>query len=185
MTSILTGVVASGKSGHLSSPLTSAMEPLLTYSPAGQNAFSFTNIPQGYQHLQVRMSGGISSGPVGVLLKINGDTGGTDYSYHGMVGNGSTATGENSTSQPYGQNILYWNSSSAGIVDFLDYTSTVKNKVTRGIFGWDSNGSGFIIQGSDMWFPTTPAPITSLTFQIGNGSYTFTTGTQFTLYGVK
>ena len=176
------GIVASGKLGHLSVP--NNYTSIATISPSGLNSFSFNSIPQTYTHLQVRMSGGISSGPVGVTLRMNGDSG-ANYSYHAIGGTGTSAYAENSINQTVGQNILYWNSYSAGIVDILDYTSTNKNKVTRGLFGWDSNGSGYIIEGSDMWYPSTPTAVTSLTFTIGNGSYTFTSGTTFALYGVK
>jgi hypothetical protein len=75
-----------------------------------------------------------------------------------------------------------FNSWDTGTTDFLDYTSTTKNKTIRSLLGQDNNGSGYIQFQSDLWINT--AAITSLTILSTGGDY-INQYSQFALYGIK
>jgi hypothetical protein len=158
------------------------MEPIATTllgSAAG--SITFSNIPQGYKHLQIRGIGLYSSTVTSALFRFNGDTG-TNYAYHELYGDGSTASSGPATSVTYGilgplNNVQF----SGYVVDILDYTNTNKYKTVRSLSGVDKNGSGNIAFNSSLWL--NAAAITSIS--LFPYSANFATNTRFSLYGIK
>ena len=161
----------------------------VTVGAGGQSSITFSSIPSTYKHLQIR---GISRYSVsnfwskiiisGVAM-TNGGTSSSNYYYHRLGGDGAspfTDTGGLNrflTSQgATGANIF-----SAHIFDFLDYTDTNKNKVTRILEGFDLNGSGAINFQSANFLNTGAITSISITPDSGN----FAQYTQLALYGIK
>jgi len=149
---------------------------------------TFSNIPQGYKHLQVRILARDNRAVTfdNLIIQANGDTG-SNYSDHFIYGDGAsvgsgggasvpdsrvgTITGSSTTASVFGANVI----------DILDYTNTNKYKTVRGLTGADANGSGQTVFRSNLWLNT--AAITSLTFTPGGGS--FVQYSRFSLYGIK
>lgn len=105
----------------------------------------FSSIPQTYKHLQVRAT--INSvGAWWLVTRINGNTTAANYTSRGSYTNGSTIStmnlgaggggGYTYTSLIEGDGIL------TSVIDYVDYTSTSKNKNIRALWGSDRNGSG-------------------------------------------
>ena len=70
-----------------------------------------------------------------------------------------------------------------GVLDFIDYASTTKNKTIKIFTGYETNGTitDRVSLESASWMST--AAMTSFTINTnGNG---FTTSTTFSLYGIK
>jgi hypothetical protein len=152
------------------------------------SSITFTSIPNTATHLQIRWlaRGTAVSGSDVISLSVNSDTG-SNYAFHRLYGDGSSANGNGYSSQTYiiggdmpaataGSNMF-----AAGCMDILDYADTNKYKTTRLLDGRDQNGSGFIWFNSGLWQNTNA--ITSLTFTAQNGSYA--QYSSFALYGVK
>ena len=200
MTSILTGIFASQISGHLFTP-TGAMDALATVTPSGSTGtVTFSNIPQTYTHLQLRIQARGTSAAGGyytsVSTTLNGDTTAGNYYWHYLGGNGSgmlasAGSGYSNNSLiniPNGTNTA--NVFAGGVIDILDYTSTNKYKTLRSLNGADlNNGSGFpnsgaIFLASMIWSST--AGVTSITFTADpTYSTNFAAGSSFALYGIK
>ena len=184
--------------GIIASSFRSAAGPVGAYDslatvtvPSGGSAsITFTGIPTGYKHLQLRWiarstaTGGDSASTL--RMKLNNSSG--TYRSHGLVGTGSSASaGDSPTST--GDWIYYAipnDSVSAsmygvGVIDILDYASTSKNKVSRMLAGFDKNGGGQVSLQSHLWVDTTA--ITSLEFSLATGN--FKEYSQFALYGEK
>ena len=91
------------KQGNLTAPGDvdpGAMIPIATVNGTGSSStLTFSSIPQNYEHLQIR---GIAS--VGdmddVIIQFNSDTG-SNYSWHMIVGNGSSVAAYSGTSTTY------------------------------------------------------------------------------------
>jgi len=163
----------------------------VTVGSAGASSIEFTNIPQNYTHLQVRLltKNSSASGTSYWYLLMNGDTG-FSYSNHQIYGNGTTAAGPDLTSSSggyagWGPAITPGTSDSniyaSSVVDILDYTNTNKNTTIRGLHGYDANGSGTISLISTLWLNT--AAITSLTWY--RSGATMTQYTHAALYGIR
>jgi hypothetical protein len=147
-------------------------------------SFSFSNIPQTFAHLQLRLY--TRSYTTGSLINhyFNADYAATNYTQHWGYGNGTTATAGTAQSQPYAylpygstQSTDLANAYAVSIIDIHDYTSTNKFKVLKSIGGYDLNASGIVTMYSAMWSST--AAITSWTLTPG-----FATGSVAVLYGI-
>lgn len=160
-----------------------------TVGAGGASSIIFSSIPSTYTHLQIRGIGRDTqaSGAHSLRLQFNGDTG-SNYTYHALTGDGSSASAGALTAQATqypgyligtsgGSNVF-----AATIIDILDYTNTNKNKVTRTLSGIDNNGSGNIGLFSGMWSNT--AAITSISL-LPLASTTFTQYSSFALYGIR
>ena len=161
----------------------------VTVGSGGASSIEFTSIGTGWQHLQLRFIArtAYSAAEDLINIKVNTDTG-SNYAYHALFGNGSSASANNFTSQTvaYAQRATATSATSsvfgAGVLDILDYASTSKNKTFRGLGGWDNNGSGTIYVYSNLWMST--AAITALTLTSYQSS-NFSQHSTFALYGVK
>jgi hypothetical protein len=180
---------------------TGSYDALATVTPSGSTGtITFANIPQTYTHLQLRIQARGTSTAGGyytsVGVSLNGDTTATNYYHHYLGGNGSGAIW--SSANTYLTNSLInipnalntANVFAGGVIDILDYNSTVKNKTLRSINGADLNStvgfpySGAIFLASMLWNST--AAVNSITFTAdATYSTNFAAGSSFALYGVK
>lgn len=153
-------------------------------------SITFSNIPQNYQHLQIR---GIvknaftttSTGVGNVNITFNG-VGGTSYATHTLRGSGTAASafGDANYSSIYPNAVANSHANNTNIVgaiiiDIHDYASTTKNKTVRNFSGVDYNGGGLIELNSGVFLSTNA--ITSITLTT---SQNWTTQTSFALYGM-
>jgi hypothetical protein len=177
------------KSGNLTAPGDvdpGAMIPIATYSPSGVTTVTFSDIPNTYQHLQLRMLTRTSTSASDfIAIRFNGDTG-SNYGFHNLYGNGSAAGASATTPDT----VIAWNASDGGdtanafnacIFDILDYSDTNKYKTSRFLEGHDLNGSGVIEFRSGLWRNT--AAITSI--QVFTFGPNFANGSSIALYGIK
>jgi len=184
---ILFGTMAAVSSGSQTS--LGDMDPLITqYVSSTQSgtvsSISFNNIPQTYQHLQIRGVGYFSTAN-NPLMRFNGDTG-SNYSWHHAWTNGSSGNNYNyGTSQTFmyvgyadsaNQPVTFW-------IDIFDYRNINKHKSIKAIHAGETNGgSGETALWSGTWRNKASA-VTSIQLLPGGG--TFTAGTMLSLYGVK
>jgi hypothetical protein len=161
-----------------------AMIPIatVTVGSGGASTVEFTNIPQSYEHLQLRfMLRSNRSNTLDVAgLQIN-----SNYyvQAHSLNGDGSSV----SSSNAIGLTLIAAASASSnifgvGIIDILDYTNSNKNRVARALSGFDNNGSGNAFFASGLW--TSANPATSLILYPANGT-AFVQYSQAALYGIK
>jgi hypothetical protein len=189
---ILFGTIAS--SNQQARADTGVMFPLgaVTVGATSSNQIVFSSIPQTYTHLQIRYIARTSStNPEGFILTFNSDNSGSyGFGNHRIEGSGTAASSANGGGSPY--TAMYLNAVpptnstastySAGVVDILDYANTNKNKVVRGLGGYDANGSGYISLASGAYFKTDA--ITRIDFSITSGA-NFLVNSQIALYGIK
>jgi hypothetical protein len=164
----------------------------VTVGSGGSSSVEFTSIPATYSHLQVRFIGRSNYNTTGqdnLVMRLNSDSG-SNYAEHYLSGNGSSADASSQSSintLPFRECLVRDGNSasifSTGIIDFLDYKSTNKNKTVRALFGNDRNGAGYVALGSGLYF-ATPAAITTITFTV-ESSRSFVQYSQFALYGIK
>jgi len=163
-----------------------AFESIATVTPNGASV-SFTSIPQTYQHLQVRVMARRNDTVTfsNDLVELNNDSS-SIYTRHYLEADGSTVTAAGTTGRFSGQinNAITGNSATSNtygvyILDIHDYANTSKYKTGRYFSGFDLNGSGWINIGSFLWQSTSA--ITSLNFD----NYTYSSGSVFSLYGIK
>ena len=142
----------------------------------------FSSIPATYTHLQLRLMTKDATTAATILLQANSDTG-TNYVWHRLRGDGSTVAATNSLSQ-VGAAIGQQASAQFGatIADILDYANTNKYKTSRGLSGYDENGSGAVGLWSGLWMNTSA--ISTLTVRTGGGT-NIAVGSHLALYGIK
>ena len=186
MTPILTGVIASGISGHLTPPWSpeGGYDALATVKvpSGGVTSITFSGIPAGYKHLQVRAMHLYSGGGSNVTVSYNGSI--NNNISHFFYGTGAaTAAGNDSSAKIISfQSGATSTAFAVAIWDFPDYSNTSKNKVLRGIVGQDVNGTAGLV-GVVSALSVDTSAINSLTFTYGGAS--FVENTHFALYGVK
>ena len=185
---MLNTILGSLSSGVTVAPNSYESIATVTVGSGGSASVSFTSIPADYTHLQVRgiLRSTRALSQAGVLFRLNSDTG-SNYSFHGLLGDGSSVYSNGSTNQTYiNMGELPAGSASSGIfgafvVDILDYKDTNKYKTVRLLTGQDRNGAGEINLRSGNWRNTNA--ITSITIKedISNmAEYS-----HFALYGIK
>lgn len=186
------GIYASQISGHLFAP-SGAYDSIATTTvgAGGSSSITFSSIPSGYTHLQVRYLARTARVATGDTLKlqINSDSG-ANYNGHYLYGNGTSALAGS-----YGASSGFYyagaltaasstsNTFAGGVIDLLDYADTNKFKTGRILSGNDMNTTdGTVFFTSGLWRSTSA--ITSIT--LTNDSATnFAQYSQFALYGVK
>jgi hypothetical protein len=151
------------------------------------NTYTFSSIPTGYKHLELRMSF-FETQDGDVRFTYNGDDTSSNYTVHELKGNGTSAT-------PTGSNNLVSNEQLynfpapdtypvSAVVLFADYSSTSKNKVQKVFMGIDTAGNGQRVgYESQMWKNTSA--ITSIKIFANGLNKVFLAGSVFSLYGVK
>jgi hypothetical protein len=180
------GVIASQISGHLYTNSYNSIATV-TVGSGGSSSITFSSIPQGYTHLQVRaFQLGTGTGTGTTMQVGNGtiDTG-SNYSSHWLYGSGTAANASASVS---GTNWNYYyvvgNSSTSNpeveIWDILDYANTNKYKTSRCLAGVDNNGSGEVFFTSGLWQNTASINTIKINATVNN----FAQYSSFALYGV-
>ena len=152
------------------------------------SSVAFSSIPETYKHLQIRgiarsSRAAFASDPL--LIQVNSDTA-TNYSWHYLVGDGSSASSNAGATQSSMTNYLIANNTvsnvfGAFVIDVLDYANTNKYKTFRSLMGVDNNGAGWIALNSGNWRSTSA--ITSITLTAQNGN--LMQYSSFALYGIK
>jgi hypothetical protein len=175
------------------------MEPIAStlVGSSGVNNVTFSDIPQGYKHLQIRyIARSTRSVAFGTSMfsYFNSDTTISNYyNAHILYGDGTTAGGAASnTGATYGLLAGYAlganataNCFTAGVIDILDYSNANKNKTVRGLSGGEQNSGNTnseIDFYSGLWMKTDP--ISSIALYLPS-STNFTQHSRFSLYGIK
>jgi hypothetical protein len=160
----------------------------VTVGAGGQATISFTAIPATYKHLQIRAitKDTQASGAHSLRMQFNSDTG-SNYTYHALTGDGSSASSGALTSQTnlfpgYVMGTTGTSVFAASIHDILDYANANKYKVIRTLSGVDNNGSGNMGLFSGLWINTNA--ITSITI-LPATSTNFSQYSSFALYGIR
>ena len=163
---------------------------------ATANDVTFSNIPQNYTHLQLRVfakTGRTGANYSNGWIQFNGVTT-TTYNYHTMEGDGRpyvSVGGEATVNGIYfarcaGIGSMNSNIFGFSIIDIADYTNTNKNKTTKTIHGYEaclgaSSISGIPSINSGLWRST--AAITSI--RIYSTDTPWQINSHFALYGIK
>lgn len=162
----------------------------VTVGSGGSSSISFSSIPSTYTDLQVRalIRGTASTTAISANMQFNSDTG-SNYSYHELYGNGTTAQASAGTTQT--RFFLHGNAPAAtalassfgvAVMDILEYKNTNIYKTTRCLNGMDVNGSGgYILLDSGNWRNTNAISSIQITPSSGN----FAQYSKFALYGIK
>lgn len=170
-------------------PSTDAYELIGTiYGNGTSSVIQFTNIPQDYKHLQIRMVSRVTgaTGNFSVFGRYN-DVSTTNQTYHVLYGTGSAAS---NASEGFAYDYQYTLNSvgstatagmyAVGTLDIADYSSSVKFKTSRAIHG--NTSSPLIQYVSSLWRSTDP--VTKITLGTGtNGAWT--SESRFSLYGLR
>jgi hypothetical protein len=155
----------------------------VTVGAGGTSAVTFSSIPSTYTHLQVRAFGKDASIYGAIFMSFNNDTFSTNFTRHGVYGDGSSVAAFGAANAPY-MNILTTPTSSGGfggaVIDVLDYANTNKFKTIRSLTGWDNNGSGIVGLFSGSWRSTTAVSRIDILSDSTIGQYS-----SFALYGIK
>jgi hypothetical protein len=169
-----------------------------TVGAGGAASVTFSSIPSGYKHLQIRainQTNRTTYNTSGFYMRLNSDTG-NNYSHHILQSDPSSPSTSAISGALASQNAIYDFSTSsnvaanvfgAAIFDILDYANTSKAKTIRGITGADTAGAasgyaGWIALNSGAWYNTSA--ITSITFVPQFGTL-FNQYSHFALYGIK
>jgi hypothetical protein len=186
MTPIL-GILASGISGNLWAPGKDFDSIATTTLSSSTASVTFSSIPSTYRHLQLRILAN-NTGNNNMQLQFNGDTSSSNYPWHYLVGTGSAASASAYLTDP---GVLvgfmaYGGYFGAHVVDILDYTSVNKNKTTRALFGYDTNGASnqYVGLASGVWLNSSTA-INSIKVFTTAGGATMGANTQIALYGIR
>jgi hypothetical protein len=160
----------------------------VTVPAGGVASVTFAGIPNTYKHLQIRyLSRDVSTAQY-FEIRLNSDASTSNYTWHYLQGDGSSASAGNATTGTFPGAVINYAAGagtsiySVGVIDFLDYRDTNKYKTIRSLSGFDANGSGVVSLTSSLWLNT--AAISSVSFQY-NGGANFDQYSQFTLYGVR
>ena len=174
-----------------SAPLFS-YESIATVTGNTSSTITFSNIPQGFKHLQLRCivrgtAGGYSLLNYNLRVGNGSIDSGSNYTYHRLFGDGSSVTSDGNPNDSAGLLLASSSGASANIfatsiVDILDYSSTTKFKTMRSLSGLELNGSGSIFFQSFLWRGTSA--INTMEFSIGGGAGT-DANSHFALYGIK
>jgi hypothetical protein len=184
------GVIASSK---LTAADVGDFESIATINGTGSTpTLTFTNIPNTYTNLQIRMSlvtsGSFQQNSVyGGWVTFNNDTG-SNYSDHYLYGDGATP-GAGATINKANMGLIAYGAGptypGVNIVDILDYANTNKYKTARSLAGGDTNGAGYTWFASGLWRNTSAVSTITIYLNSGFGSHNFTTNAIAALYGIK
>ena len=158
----------------------------ITVGSGGASSLTFSDIPSGFQHLQIRgiVRWATGTDAYAMIPSFNSNTTASNYNRHYIYAEGASAiAGYNGSVRYLGSGVNANATASifaAQVIDILDYASTSKNKTVRSIHGYDANGSGFVQLDSHLW--QTTSAITSLSV---SGPVNFAQYTALALYGMR
>ena len=155
-------------------------DKIATYTvPSAASSYTFTSIAGTYTDLVIVASFGRTSGDPAMTLQLNSDTG-SNYSVTTLEGQGSSAVSQRQSNQTAmyvaGFQSGSYSSPYINIINFNNYSNTTTNKTVLSRNA--ANSAGAYV---GLWRST--AAITAIKLDaVGS---TFTTGSTFTLYGIK
>ena len=159
--------------------MTATYDKITAYTvPSAQATYTFTSIPATYTDLVIIFNGSSTGGLSGIILQFNSDTN-NNYSVTRLQGDGTNPSSGRDTSQPSINSGLADSGNSTSIFHILNYANTTTFKTVLGRGVALSYG---VRQTVGLW-RKTPEAITSVTLAVPGT--TFTTGSTFTLYGIK
>jgi hypothetical protein len=153
-------------------------EPIFTYTlPSAQTSYTFTSIPSTYTDLLIITAGSASS-LSGVNLQFNSDTG-SNYSRTVLYGTGSVAGSVRSSGVVQIGSGTFGTTQSVSRINVMNYsnTTTYKTALCR-----SDSASDELTAIIGLWRSTSA--ITAIKV-FTDASVNFTTGSTFTLYGIK
>lgn len=162
-------------------------EPISTQTLGSNTAtVTFSSIPQTYTDLVLIANIKHSYGSTGIVrvegLQFNSDTG-SNYSDTFLDGDGSTASSYRYSNRT-GLAIYGSQASESGYainaIQIMNYANTTTYKTALNRVGYASSGNTVAIV--DLWRSTSAISTINLS---ATSSYTFQTGSTFTLYGIK
>ena len=160
----------------------------VTVGSGGAGGVTFSNIPTGFQHLQLRMIGRSTEASVhaSVYIVMNSDYG-ANYSWHALDGNGAGPAASSGANAGVCVGLAAFPGANrsasifgASVADILDWGSTTKNKTVRFFSGYDANGAGNVSLSSSVW--RSAALVTSLTVST---NFNLAQHSVIALYGIK
>ncbi len=161
-------------------PLPSTMIPIATNTLSSASAtVTFSNIPQNYTDLVVVFNG-LMTGASGMLLQLNSDTG-ANYSDTIMYGTGSAAVSmrDSNVSQIYAEATGGGTTNQhTQIFNFQNYSNTTTYKTVLIRNAKNVNEVGATV---GLWRNT--GAITTIRLFVSSNN--FSSGSTFTLYGIK
>ena len=157
--------------------MTATYDKIAAYTaPSAVSSYTFSTIPSTYTDLVLVANGSTSTATGNIRIQFNGDTA-SNYSNTRLLGDGSSASSARNSGAPYSA-IGDWGTDRCTLVtSFQNYSNATTNKTVLS----RSGSEGFVSAYVAMWRST--AAITSIA--IFKTSADFTTGTTFTLYGIK
>ena len=156
-------------------------EPIATTTlGSNQTTIDFTSISGAYTDLILVFNGTNATSNNGMVLRFNSDTG-SNYSETYIYGNGTSALSSFGSSQTRVQVGTDVGSSRATvIVSINNYSNTTTYKTTLG----RGSSAGTTADATvGLWRNT--AAITAIQCRLGAGTSSFSSGSTFTLYGIK
>ena len=157
-------------------PAGATYEPIATTTlGSAVSTYTFTSIPSTYTDLVLIINGTVGSG-VSTTLRFNSDSG-SNYSFTGINGNGSSASSFRSsgTTEIATGEIRTYNSTIILNIQNYSNSTTYKTLLSRA-----NTASDYVQAFVGMWRNTNA--VTSITMGLASGNYS--TGTTFTLYGI-
>ncbi len=161
-----------------------------TYTPivsqtlsSATNSITFSSIPSTYTDLILICScaSSLGSGSPSLGVQFNNDTS-TNYSLSQLVGTGSAASSNRSTSATEGQlgNMPTASGAFSSIIaHFMGYSNNTTNKT---VLARSSDADNYVILRANLWRNTSA--ITTIRLFEGSAS-NLVVGSTFTLYGIK
>jgi hypothetical protein len=162
----------------------STYSQIATVTANGSTAtYTFSSIPSIYTNLVLICGSLNGTANFSPAIRFNGDTA-TNYSGTYLEGNGSSASSARNSSQNAFYNgavIGYSSSVGTSIFQVNNYNNTTTFKTVLGRNNYNGTGLPGTSASVGLWRSTSA--ITSMTIFIGSGN--FTSGSTFTLYGIK
>lgn len=149
-------------------------EPVATQTSNGSvSTITFSSIPSTYTDLILVVRAAGSGGSTDTTLRFNSDSG-SNYSRHYMYGDA------NSVQRAYNVNMTQIGSGVNVVHHFMNYANTNMFKTIIGTY-WA--GTALSLAQAILWRST--AAINTIAISIVGSGQTFTSGSTFTLYGIK
>jgi hypothetical protein len=157
----------------------STYTPIATQTLTGSTgSVSFASIPSTYTDLILTIDGTVGSN-CGIQMRFNSDSG-SNYSFTRMTGDGSSASSDRSSNATFMELGFYVSSTrNMNIVQIMNYSNTTTNKTVLNRANAQSVNIGAQAY-AELWRNTSAINAISL-----SASGNFSTGSTFTLYGIK
>jgi hypothetical protein len=159
--------------------MSATYEPIATTTlGSAQASVTFSSITGTYTDLILVVNGTITSGGENFLIQFNGDTA-ANYSDTRLGGNGSAAFSTRTSSQTSMVAANIYSGQGTIIFQIQNYSNTTTYKTLLSRVSYASN----VVSSHVGLWRKTPEAITSI-YMILSGQ-NFSSGTSFTLYGIK